>query len=108
MREFNTFLPIAPTLQELSNELHSIENWHCLGVSLGLKGHQLREIEQNYPRDTKRCKNEMLDVWVRSSKNCTWEAVITALRLMQEQVVADGILMKYCCSSTVTSKGIFF
>ena len=101
---FHTFLPIAPTLQELSNELHSIANWHCLGLNLGLQGHQLREIEQNYPRDSKRCKNEMLDVWLRSSKNRTWKAVVTALHLMQEQAVADGILTKYCCSSSVTRK----
>ena len=73
-------------------------------MNLGLQGHQLREIEQNYPRDSKRCKNEMLDVWLGSSKNCTWEAVVTALHLMQEKAVADGILTKYCRSSTVTRK----
>ena len=100
----NTFLPLAPTLQELSNELETIENWHLLGVKLGLQGHQLREIEQDHPRDSKRRKNEMLDIWLRSSKNPTWEAVVKAVRLMQEQVVADGILTKYCCSFTVTSK----
>ena len=93
--------PATPTLQALVNELASVENWHLLGVNLGLQGHQLHEIERNYRGDSSRCKSETLYMWQRNAKNyATWEAVAQALGLMQEHVVADVIRRKYCCSST--------
>ena len=92
--------PATPTLQALVKELASIDNWHLLGVNLGLQGHQLRAIERNYPQDSDRRKSETLDLWQRNAKNATWEAVTQALCLMQEHVVADAIRRKYCCSST--------
>ena len=95
--------PTAPatlTLQALVNELASVEDWHLLGVNLGLKGHQLREIERNYPLDNNRRKTETLDFWQSNAKSATWEAVAQALCLMQEHLVADAIRRKYCCSFT--------
>ena len=95
--------PATPTLQELVNELASVEDWHLLGVNLGLQGHQLREIERNYPRDNRR-KTETLEFWLRNAKNPSWEAIVKALCLMQEHVVADAIRRKYCSSSTTAGK----
>ena len=92
--------PATPTLQALVNELASVEDWHLLGVNLGLRGHQLREIERNYPLESNRRKTETLDFWQRNAKSATWEAVVQALCLMQEHVVADAIRRKYCCSFT--------
>ena len=93
----------TPTLQVLSNELESVENWHLFGVKLGLQGYKLREIERNYG-DNNRRKIEMLDLWLRNAKNPSWETVAEALRMMHECMVADGIQRKYCSSSTVTGK----
>ena len=101
------FLPTAPatpTLQALSNELASVENWHKLGVNLGLQGHQLRKLEQDYPRDSDRRKSEMLDLWLISGVDLNWETVAQALCLMQEHVVAERIRRQYCCSSTTAGK----
>ena len=95
--------PATPTLQALVNELASVENWHLLGVNLGLQGHQLHEIERNYPRDNRR-KTETLELWLRNAKCATWEAVAQALCLMDEHVVADAIRRKYGCLSTTTGK----
>ena len=95
--------PATPTLQALVNELASVEDWHLLGVNLGLQGHQLREIERNYPRDNRR-KTETLEFWLRNAKNPSWEAIVKALCLMQEHVVADAIRRKYCSSSTTTGE----
>ena len=91
----------SPTLQRLSNELNSVENWHLLGVKLGLQGSELREIERNYPRDSSRCKTEVLDLFLRSAVKPTWESIVDALCLMNEHVVADGIRNKYCSTSIV-------
>ena len=96
--------PATPTLQALVNELASVENWHLLGVNLGLQGHQLHEIERNYRGDSSRCKSETLYMWQRNAKNPSWEAIVEALCLMQEHVVADAIRRKYCSSSTTAGK----
>ena len=92
--------PATPTLQALVYELTSVEDWHLLGVNLGLRGHQLHEIERNYDGDGNRCKTETLCMWQRNAKNPSWEAVVKALCLMKEHVVADRIRRKYSCSST--------
>ena len=92
--------PATPTLQALVNELASVEDWHSLGVNLGLQGNQLGEIERNYPRDNNRRKTEVLYRWQRNATNPSWEAIVKALSLMEERVVADGIRRKYCCFST--------
>lgn len=96
----------SPTLQELSNELNLVDDWHSLGVNLGLRGYELHKIEQNYPRNNNRCKNELLDLWLRKTTKPTWEAIAKALCLMDEHVVADGIRKKYCSPSTPA--GIYF
>ena len=90
----------TPTLQELLNELNSVDNWHLLGVNLGLQGYQLREIERNYPRDNNRCKTELLDLWLRKTTKPTWETIASALCQIDEPVVADGIRKKHCSPST--------
>ena len=96
--------PATPTLQALVNELASVEDWHLLGVNLGLQGHHLREIERNYPWNNRR-KTETLEFWLRNAtESATWEAVAQALCLMQEHVVAGAIRRKYGCSSTTTGK----
>ena len=96
--------PATPTLQALVNELASVEDWHLLGVNLGLQGHQLREIERNYRGDSNRYKTETLDLWQRNAKDPSWEAIAKGLCLMQEHVVADGIRRKYCCSSATAGE----
>ena len=95
--------PATPTLKELNSELASVEDWHSLGVNLGLQGHQLREIKKDYVRNNRRM-TETLDFWLRNAKSATWEDVAQALCLMHEHVVANWIRRKYGCSSTTTGK----
>ena len=99
--------PATPTLQDLSNELTSVQNWHLLGVKLGLKLHELGTIEKDYHRDNLRCKHEMLGRWLQSSKLPTWKAVTGALDSMEEQAIASKIRTKYCSFSNVTGMCLF-
>ena len=94
--------PAAPTLQDLSNELTSVHDWHLLGVKLGLKIHELGTIEKDYHGNSLRCKHEMLGRWIQNSELPTWKAVTDALHFMGEQAIASKIRMKYCSSSTAT------
>ena len=94
--------PVTPTLQELSNALHSVIDWHSLGVKLGVKDHELSTIDKNFRGDNERCKHEMLDRWLRSAKLPTWKAVAGALQLMGERKIALKMLDKHCISSNTT------
>ena len=95
--------PATPTLKELSNALHSVVDWHSLGVKLGLEDHKLGTIEKDFHAGgNERCKHEMLSVWLRNDKLPTWKAVADALQQMGEQKVALKILNKHCISSNTT------
>ena len=94
--------PATPTLRELSNELSSVQDWHSLGIKLGLDSHDLCTIEKDHPGDSLRCKHEMLGRWLKNSKLPTWKAVIDALHLMGEQAVTSKIQTNHCSSSTAT------
>ena len=98
-------LPTAtatPTLQELSNVLAQVVDWHSLGVKLGVKAHELGTIEKNYHGDVVRCKHEMLNHCLRNAKLPTWKVVADALSLMGEREAALKIQTQYCSSSTAT------
>ena len=90
------------TLRELSNELSSVQDWHSLGIQLGLNDHELRTIEKDHPGESRRWKHEMLEKWLQNSKLPTWKAVIDALHLMGELAVASKIQTNHCSSSTAT------
>ena len=86
--------PNLPTLKELSNALDTVVDWHTLGIKLGVKGYQLRQIEKDY-RDSSRCKIEMLDCCVRSGNPPTWKKVANALCKMGEHQSAFKIRRKH-------------
>ena len=59
------------TLEDLSNELEAVADWHTLGVKLGVEDHKLREIEEQY-HDPQRRKHEVLSrsqIIIKASKN---------------------------------------
>ena len=99
---FSPTSPATPTLQDLSNELNSVTDWHSLGVKLGVQSFVLSTIEKNHHGDSVRCKHEMLVRWLRSTKLATWKGVADALWQMEERTVAVNIQIKYCSSSTDT------
>ena len=87
------------TLKDLSNELEPVADWHTLGIKLGVEGHKLMEIEQQY-HDPQRRKHEVLLRWLRKGHNCTWRRMVEVLIQMGEMVVADTIRLKYLALTT--------
>ena len=86
-------------LRELVQELEPITKWFTLGLFLGLKDDELREIEADH-RHLQRCKSEVLSRWLRKGHNCTWRRVVEVLMQMGEMVVADAIKLKYLTLTT--------
>ena len=70
-------------------------------MNLGLKRHQLNEIESNHRGDNKRCKSEVLGCWLDNTTSPTWTAVTEALDEMDEHTVAENIRRKYITEGIV-------
>ena len=70
------------TLREIENELSEVtgEDWYPLGVQLGLRPATLREIQKNYPRDTERCKSEVLHLWLCTTPQVSWKTLAQAVQ----------------------------
>ena len=101
---------VTPSLQELSNELNLVSDWHTLGVKLGVQPTNLSMIERNHHGDTARCKHEMLYCWLQTAHtpSPSWEAITEALFQMGEHKLAMNIRAKYCSFSTVTGMSYCF
>ena len=70
------------TLREIENELSEVtgEDWYPLGVQLGLRAATLREIQKNYPRDTERCRSEVLHLWLCTTPKVSWKTLAQAVQ----------------------------
>ena len=86
-------------LRELVQELEPVKEWFTLGLYLGLKDDELREIEADH-RYLQHCKHEVLSRWLRKGHNCTWRRMVEVLIQMGEMVVADTIRLKYLSLTT--------
>ena len=78
----------------LSSGLATVINWHQLGLNLGLPKHELDKIERDYQgNDRQRLK--MLDKWLKQMPSAVWANVVSALKQMGENRVAENIHQKY-------------
>ena len=84
----------ALKVEDLSSELKAVTDWHQLGSCLGLPTHELKQIERDYQGNERR-KQEMLDLWLRRKPDAGWRDVVSALRKMEENAVAERIRQKY-------------
>ena len=78
----------------LSSELATVTNWHQLGINLGLPKHELDKIECDY-QGNDRQRLEMLDKWLKQMPSAVWANVVSALKQMGENRVAENIHQKY-------------
>ena len=83
----------APALNLLVKELKDVD-YHQLGTHLGLTPGDIRDIECNYPLNTRR-RSEVLDLWMKREVTPTWEKVIRALEGMKEVNLAAQLKQRY-------------
>ena len=80
------------TVKHLVTACKRVNDWHTLGIQLDLTTSQLNNIHVTYhAHGVDRLKTEMFDVWLKSSPNASWTDLITALRAMDEERVANDI-----------------
>ena len=76
--------PVAGRLMEFKaqtilKQLKDVTEWHQLGIQLNVALSELRNIEQNYPRDAERCKSEMVNIWLKQDNDASWWKLAQAL-----------------------------
>ena len=76
--------------------ISSVVDWFTLGIFLEVNYEQLKTIESNYHGNLNRCRQEMLNIWIRSG-NATWSTLVNVLYSddVKEKAVAEEIEKKY-------------
>lgn len=60
-------------------------HWYAIGIYLKVPHEWLNEIEYNYPQNVTRQLSAMIDKWMNNSNNCTWKALINAVKKFKRQ-----------------------
>ena len=94
----------TPTVQQLLNALKKLEKWLTFGVLLGVPLSQLRKIELNHQKDSNRCKLELLQYWLDSTLDPTWNEIVQALEETDQLALAAQIKHDYLWSTVVSEE----
>lgn len=84
-----------PTLKDLVNELREVTNIHGLGIQLEVPSAKLREFEANYSQDLERQKIELVEFWLRTQVNASWNLLVEALHNNGDVCLSARIKKKY-------------
>ena len=83
----------------LMNELIAVTNWRTLGSNLNIVESTLDVVEQENSKTELR-KRDVLKRWLKLKPKAAWKDVVSALRHMEENRVANSIEKKYCGGGT--------
>ena len=97
-----------PTLLELQDALSEVTaNWYTLGLRLDLSTGTLNAIKATNHEKVDDCMNDMLQKWLGKYQERGWSDIITALRSMERNDIANELAMKFCNSTDSSSLGMF-
>ena len=67
--------------------------WNDFGIQLlpSDQTHQLKIIAANHPQDVKECCKDMLNVWLKTQPNATWDQLTNALECCDLIAIAEEI-----------------
>ena len=82
-----------PTLRELVQL--RVMRWYEVGLLLDIDEGSLDIIEHDHHRDLKACHRKMFSLWLRNSKNATYEALLEALLGADETKVAEELCKQH-------------
>ena len=86
-----TIRDLVEILRVLKDGHFQTVKWFDLGLYLGLIHDDLKIIEDNYPRDAKRCLRECLAKWLKDDIEATWDKLAIAAGEVGDTSVADYI-----------------
>ena len=89
---------LAQLDSDVASDIHALDNitkLTKLAIQLGLNLKKIDEI-QNVHKDSFRQLMAMFTEWRRIPVHYTWDVLVTALRLVDEEALADKLYDKYC------------
>ena len=85
-----------PIPNQLCDALQPVSaDWHTLGMQLGYDADKLNVIKENNHRNVEDCMKDMLIKWQQKYPNKGWSDIISALRNMDRNDVANEIERQY-------------
>ena len=76
--------------------LTNLLDWHKLGLLLGIKKIKLDVIRLDFDKyGSERQRDEMIDLWLHSDRDASWEKLCTALENMDQNTIAEHIRTRY-------------
>ena len=79
----------------MRNALKRVNDWHSLGLQLGIIYPTLEEIKENNRENVDKCKKAMIAAWLNKEYDVlkfgvpSWSVLKAALRKIGENAVAD-------------------
>lgn len=71
--------------------------WYQLGTQLKLQISTLNRIKKDNPNDSRACLSDALEQWHRQNPKASWENIANALKMMDENRLAEKIQKEHCC-----------
>ena len=89
-----------PALQQLLGALQQVSaEWYTLGIQLGYDADTLNIISANNFHKVEHCLRDLLSNWRRKYPNKGWSDIISALRKMGRNDIANDVERQYLSSS---------
>ena len=81
-----------PTVQELDQQLKDLVDWERLAIHLPkITPKDIEIIKRDNSNSISRQKLAFFDKWLRSYPNASWDAVVLALKVIDENTLAGNI-----------------
>ena len=87
-----------PEMKDLVKELYSkaSDMWEDIGILLGIKDGQLKQIRTDNANDSRSCLREMLRIWLsRVDPPPSWSAIAEAVEFLGDENLATHLRSKY-------------
>ena len=84
-------------LVDVQNALERVNDWHSLGLQLGILYPTLEKIKEDNREKVEPCKKAMIAAWLNKQDNVlkigvpSWTVLKAALRKIKENAIADQI-----------------
>ncbi|XP_019858328.1 PREDICTED: uncharacterized protein LOC109586570 [Amphimedon queenslandica] len=89
-----TISDLREVLDALNDGYFPSNKWFQLGLSLGLSNPKLETIEDNYPKNNKRCLQNCLTLWLKENIEATWSKLADAVDNTGEKAIAAYIRIR--------------
>ena len=82
-------------MRNIVRAIREVLNWSDVGTALGVKPYKLEEIRINRRGEVQECKFSLIDHWLRTDVDASWEKLASALDEANQDICAGQIRRQY-------------